>query len=196
MVSRGMGILLVSGGLALVGIILFVAGMVFMVEDVGEMDDNDVIIFSGDSGDVELSIEYEYSVYASNSVSCNSVEVSVHDGVYEYFSKNCESSKNKDNLRYIGSISIDNGGIFSVESDSELRIYEQISDEDVDLGSIGILIAGEGVCCLSFIGIIIAIVLLIVDKNNQNVVTIIPNYQMVMPVGQTQQIYLENDLQN
>ena len=71
MASRGMVTLLVSGGIALVGILLFAAGMLFMVEDVGEEDDNDIRIFSGtasseEPSDIELSIEYEYSVYASD----------------------------------------------------------------------------------------------------------------------------------
>lgn len=195
MASRGVVILLVSGGFALIGIILFAAGMAFMVEDVDSIEDNDVLIFSGNSGEVELSIEHEYSVFASDSVSCNSIEVSVNDGIYEYFSKNCESYKTKDNLRYIGSISIDNSGNYSVESDSELRIYKQMSDEDLDLSSIWMIFAGEGVCCLSLIGIIIAIVFLIVDKNNQNVVTIFPTHQMAMPIQQPQPNYQETDLQ-
>ena len=201
MASRGMVTLLVSGGIALVGILLFAAGMLFMVEDVGEEDDNDIRIFSGtassdEPSDIELSIEYEYSVYASDSISCNSIEVSVHDGIYEYFSKNCESYKTKNNLRYIGSISVNNSGTFSVESDSEVIIYQQNSDDDIDMSSLWMIVAGEGFCCLSFIGIIIAIVFIIVDKNNQNVVTIIPNHQMMMPVQQPLQNYQENDLQN
>ena len=202
MASRGMVILLVSGGIAIVGILLFAAGMAFMVEDVSEEDDNDVRIFSGtasseEPSDIELSIEYEYSVYASDSISCNSIEVSVHDGTYEYFSKNCESYKTKNNLRYIGSISVDNSGIYSVESDVEVIIYQQnSSDDDIDMSSFWMIMAGEGFCCLSFIGIIIAIVFIIVDKNNQNVVTIIPNHQMMMPVQQPLQNYQENDLQN
>tara|TARA_B100001250_G_scaffold338348_1_gene305406 strand:- start:1118 stop:1723 length:606 start_codon:yes stop_codon:yes gene_type:complete len=201
MASRGMVTLLVSGGIALVGILLFAAGMLFMVEDVGEEDDNDIRIFSGtasseEPSDIELSIEFEYSVYASDSISCNSIEVSVHDGTYEYFTKNCESSKTKNNLRYIGSISVDNSGTFSVESDSEVIIYQQNSDDDIDMSSLWMIVAGEGFCCLSFIGIIIAIVFIIVDKNNQNVVTIIPNHQMMMPVQQPLQNYQENDLQN
>jgi len=202
MASRGMATLLVSGGIAIVGILLFAAGMAFMVEDVSEEDDNDVRIFSGtasseEPSDIELSIEYEYSVYASDSISCNSIEVSVHDGTYEYFSKNCESYKTKNNLRYIGSISVDNSGTYSVESDVEVIIYQQnSSDDDIDMSSFWMIMAGEGFCCLSFIGIIIAIVFIIVDKNNQNVVTIIPNHQMMMPVQQPLQNYQENDLQN
>ena len=195
MASRGMIILLISGVLALVGIILFAVSVGVMMEDVSETDDTDVLIFSGNTGDVELSIEHEYSVYASDSVSCNSIEVSVHDGAYEYFSKNCESYRTKDNLRYIGSISIDNSGTFNIESDAELRIYEQNS-EDIEMTGLWVMILGEGVCCLSFIGIIIAIVFLIVDNNNKNVVTIIPNHQMIMPIEQSQKIYHENDLQN
>lgn len=202
MASRGMVTLLVSGGIAIVGILLFAAGMAFMVEDVSEEDDNDVRIFSGtasseEPSDIELSIEYEYSVYASDSISCNSIEVSVHYGTYEYFSKNCESYKTKNNLRYIGSISVDNSGTYSVESDVEVIIYQQnSSDDDIDMSSFWMIMAGEGFCCLSFIGIIIAIVFIIVDKNNQNVVTIIPNHQMMMPVQQPLQNYQENDLQN
>jgi hypothetical protein len=195
MASRGMIILLISGVLALVGIILFAVSVGVMMEDVSETDDTDVLIFSGNTGDVELSIEHEYSVYASDSVSCNSIEVSVHDGTYEYFSKNCESYRTKDNLRYIGSISIDNSGTFNIESDAELRIYEQNS-EDIEMTGLWVMILGEGVCCLSFIGIIIAIVFLIVDNNNKNVVTIIPNHQMIMPIEQSQKSYHENDLQN
>lgn len=195
MASRGMITLSVSGGLALVGIILFGVSMGVMMKDVSGTDDTDVLIFSGNSGDLELSIENEYSVYASNSVVCNSIEVSVNDGFYEYFSKNCESYKTKDNLRYIGGISIDNSGNFSIESDAELRIYEQNS-ENIEMTGLLVMVLGEGFCCLSFIGIVIAIVLLIVDKNNQNVITIIPNNQMMIPVEQPQQIYLQNDLQN
>ena len=75
-------------------------------------------------------------------------------------------------------------------------IYQQNSDDDIDMSSLWMIVAGEGFCCLSFIGIIIAIVFIIVDKNNQNVVTIIPNHQMMMPVQQPLQNYQENDLQN
>jgi hypothetical protein len=176
MPSRGATISTISVGLAIFGIIF--VGISFMTID-DSIEDNDELIYIGTQDEVHLSIDNTYAVYVSKDSGCSSVDVSVSDGVWEYFSKNCESYQMKGNLRYIGSVSVDSSGTYSVDSITELRIYESHAPE-IDAGFIGFIIIGEGFCCFSILGLTIGIVLLFVDKNNNQNVFVIPSPQNAM----------------
>jgi hypothetical protein len=187
MASRGATVTMVSAGVALIGVILFGISMGTMFDDIGE--DTDELIFSGTQGDVNLTIDNTYAVFASSNVNCNSVNVTINDGNFEYYSKNCESIESKSNLVYIGSADISSSGTYSVEASDEIRIYEQIKEDYDGMGtSFVFMFIAEGVCCLSFIGLIVGIVLLIVDRDkNQNIVVIPSSQGTVMQTNQQYQ---------
>ena len=172
---------MISGGiLALIGTVIFFGGALMAFDDIKE-EGSERLIYSSTSGSVELSPDYTYSVYVLKGVSCNNVDLSIDDGVYDYFIKNCHQVEPKTNLVYIGSADTSYNGEFYVESSTEIRIYEVEKDsETISPVFFVTIFAGEGLCCLSFISLIIGVVLLIVDRKNNQKFVIIPNQQMVL----------------
>ena len=182
MPSRGVSTLIAAGIIALAGVIAFVVGIAFIDDP---LDSEREVIFTGSSGEIKLKLGSSYSVYIDDAINCNTVSISVNDGVFEYFSKNCERNDKIGEWKNVGGIYIDTSGDYTIDSDAQLRIYEY-EEYDVEASSIIGIIVGEGLCCISFIMTIVAIVLIIVDGNKQQIVTVVSPNQMPLQYVQPQ----------
>ena len=182
MPSRGVSTLIAAGIIALAGVIAFVVGIAFIDDP---LDFEREVIFTGSSGEIKLKLGSSYSVYIDDAINCNTVSISVNDGVFEYFSKNCERNDKIGEWKNVGGIYIDTSGDYTIDSDAQLRIYEY-EEYDVEASSIIGIIVGEGLCCISFIMTIVAIVLIIVDGNKQQIVTVVSPNQMPLQYVQPQ----------
>ena len=192
MPSRGVSTLIAAGIIALAGVIAFVVGIAFIDDP---LDYERKVIFTGSSGEIKLKPGSSYSVYIDDAINCNTVSISVNDGVFEYFSKNCERNDKIGEWKNVGGIYIDTSGDYTIDSDAQLRIYEY-EEYDVEASSIIGIIVGEGLCCISFIMTIVAIVLIIVDGNKQQVVTVVSPNQIPLQYMQpqnTQYVQPENN---
>ena len=182
MPSRGVSTLIAAGIIALAGVIAFIMGIAFIDDP---LDSEREVIFTGSSGEIKLKLGSSYSVYIDDEINCNTVSISVNDGVFEYFSKNCERNDKIGEWKNVGGIYIDTSGDYTIDSDAQLRIYEY-EEYDVEASSIIGIIVGEGLCCISFIMTIVAIVLILVDGNKQQIVTVVSPNQMPLQYVQPQ----------
>ena len=192
MPSRGVSTLIAAGIIALAGVIAFVMGIV-LIDD--PLDSDREVVFTGSSGEIELKKSSSYYVYIDDAISCNTVSISVNDGVFEYFSKNCERNEKIGEWKNVGGIYIDTSGDYTIDSDAQLRIYEY-EENDIEASTIIGIVVGEGLCCISFIMTIVAIVLIIVDGNKQQVVTVVSSNQIPLQYMQpqnTQYVQPENN---
>tara|TARA_B100001115_G_C15848578_1_gene429457 strand:- start:7234 stop:7779 length:546 start_codon:yes stop_codon:yes gene_type:complete len=103
------------------------------------------------------------SVYAKGNVDCNSFEVSITDGNYDFFSRTCNSVMNEDGYTYLGDLILDNTGNYQIFTDNGQEIII-IDDEELAQAGLGFMFSG----CICFLGFIIAVVGLIVQGKKPN----------------------------
>ena len=154
-------------GFSLVAIIGSIAAFAFGTYQSGfvGLDVENEAFFVGTEGTVDVETYGTYSVYVNSDYSCDDTTVSIYEGDWEYFYKDCDPIMNERGWYYAGFFSSDFDGIMSVDSNHEIAIV----DDMVYLESGGwAMLASGGACCLGIIGIIIAITILLTTKGENS----------------------------
>ena len=101
------------------------------------------------------------TVYAEGDVSCLNAEVSIYDGNWEYFVKDCEPAFDTDDYTYLGDALMDYSGEFTVNSSTPIVLVNEDS-----LATDGFLMIGG--CCLFVLGLILLIIGLAIGGSGGN----------------------------
>ena len=126
------------------------------VGDINHIDVEEKAIFQGHSGSVQVSKDGAYTVFVNDDYTCNEVDISIHDDIYEYFNFDCDPVLDEKEWRAVGWMVPDIDGTLNVDSDHEIIIIDDI----VYLEEGGYAMAVSGItCCCGILGLIIGSVM-------------------------------------
>ena len=140
-----------SGIVTLIAIVIAIVGVI----DTMEIDVEKYSIFKGTDGSVEVVEGGSYSVFVDDEFTCQQTEISVTDGLYEYFVSDCDSLMDEDGWRAVGVFYTDGNGNLDVQSNHEILIIDDMTYLKEGAGE-----ALGGCCfvCIGLIGLIIGAV--------------------------------------
>ena len=152
-------------GCSVVSIILSIAIFGFGTFQISEIDIEDEAIFTGRNGEVPV-VEYgTYSVFVVSDYTCEDVEVSIYeeedDWIWEYFFSDCDELLDEEGWVYVGYFSSDFDGSLKVDANRQILIIDDMTYFDEGAGA---MLLSLPFCCLGFIGLIIAVTVLITAK--------------------------------
>ena len=100
------------------------------------------------------------AVYAKGDIGCTGVDISITNGITEFFVPDCSQSNIYSNTQftYLGDAYIPVGDVVEIISSNNIVL---VSHDNVGIGGLGMI----GGCCCSFIGLVILIIGLFIGKN-------------------------------
>jgi len=153
-------------GFSLLAIIVSVVASGFGIYQISEgFDVEEEAVFVDTDGTINVVNYGSYSVYVKSDYSCEDVTVSIYEGEWEYFYKDCDPIMNEKGWYYVGYFVSDFDGTMSIESNYQIAIVDDLVF--LESGGLAMLVSG-GICCLGIIGIIIAITILLTAKDEVN----------------------------
>ncbi len=151
-----------SVGSIVMSIVIFGVG-IFQID---EIDVEEEAIFTGRSGIVSVENYGSYSVFAVSDYTCEDVEVSIYvedeEYVWEYFYRDCDNVFDEDGWIYVGYFNSDVDGSLNVDANRQILIIDDMAYFDEGGGA---MLLSLPFCCLGFIGLIIAVTVLITAKD-------------------------------
>tara|TARA_B100001029_G_C15017579_1_gene428377 strand:- start:312 stop:956 length:645 start_codon:yes stop_codon:yes gene_type:complete len=165
-----------SGIILVIATILTISGFA----DVMDIDVEEEAIFQGTSGTVEVQEYGTYTVYVNDQYTCAETEISITDSEFEYFYRDCDSALNEDGWRVVGVFSSEIDTQYSVESN-----YEIVIIDDIVYGQEGgfAILGGGGACCCGIIMLVVGLIMAVTMKEN------LPQQVVVIPHGSQQVAY-------
>ena len=152
-------------GCSVVSIVLSIAIFGVGTFQMAEIDVEEEAIFTGRSGTVSVENYATYSVFAVSDYACEDVEVSVYEEdeeyVWEYFYRDCDDVFDEDGWIYVGYFNSDVDGSLNVDANRQILIIDDMAYFDEGGGA---MLLSLPFCCMGFIGLIIAVTVLITAK--------------------------------
>ena len=151
---------------------------------IDEIDVEEEAIFIGRNGNVPV-VEYgTYSVFVVSDYSCDDVEVSIYvedeEYVWEYFYRDCDNVFDEDGWIYVGYFNSDVDGSLNVDANRQILIIDDMAY--FDEGGAAVLLSLP-FCCLGFIGLIIAVTVLITAKEKVQDTSVNPGIVFIEPTS-------------
>jgi len=171
-------------GCSVVSIILSIAIFAFGTFQIAEIDVEDEAIFTGRNGEVTV-VEYStYSVFVVSDYACEDVEVSIYeeegDGIWEYFFSDCDELFDEEGWVYVGYFSSDFDGSLKVDANRQILIIDDMAYFDEGGGA---MLLSLPFCCLGFIGLIVAVTILITAKEKIQDSAVNPGIVFIEPAS-------------
>ena len=171
-------------GCSVASIILSIAIFAFGTFQIAEIDVEDEAIFTGRNGEVTV-VEYgTYSVFVVSDYTCEDVEVSIYeeqdDWIWEYFFSECDELFDEEGWVYVGYFSSDFDGSLKVDATRQILIIDDMAYFDEGGGA---MILSLPFCCLGFIGLIIAVTILITAKEKIQDTAVNPEIVFMEPAS-------------
>ena len=173
-------------GAVLMIISLFVTVFAFIVagDVIGPNSDNIIHDTSLNGNEFDYNGDaFIMSIYAKGYVECSTFDLSLVNGDFEYFSRDCDSTFNEEGYTYLGELLIEVPGIYQIISSEQEDIV--IVDDDALAG------AGLGLFCggiICFLGLILLVVGLILGGEKKQTIVYVqqPSQQLIQQPMQQQ----------
>jgi len=171
-------------GFSIVSIVLSIAIFGFGTFQISEIDVEEEAIFTGRSGSVPVENYATYSVFAVSDYACEDVEVSIYEEddeyVWEYFYRDCDDEFDEEGWTYVGFFTSDRDGSLNVDAGRQILIIDDMAYFDEGGGA---MLLSLPFCCLGFIGLIIAVTVLITAKEEVQGTIVNPGIVFIEPTS-------------
>ena len=171
-------------GFSVVSIVLSIGIFGIGTLQVAEIDVEEKAIFTGRSGSVPVENYATYSVFAVSDYACEDVEVSIYqedeEYVWEYFYRDCDDDFDEEGWVYVGFFTSDVDGSLNVDANRQILIIDDMAY--FDEGGAAVLLSLP-FCCLGFIGLIIAVTVLITAKEKVQDTSVNPGIVFIEPTS-------------
>tara|TARA_B100000945_G_C20302108_1_gene558585 strand:- start:90 stop:677 length:588 start_codon:yes stop_codon:yes gene_type:complete len=175
-------------GCSVVSIILSIAIFGFGTFQIAEIDVEEESIFTGRNGEVPVAEYGTYSVFVVSDYTCEDVEVSIYeeqdDGIWEYFFSDCDDVFDEEGWVYVGYFSSDLDGSLKVDANRQILIIDDMAYFDEGGGA---MLLSLPLCCLGFIGLIVAVTILITAKEKVQDTAVNPGIVFIEPAAPSEE---------